>query len=153
LGVFAQLGFFKVWQKRMITDTSVLEELQLEWQGVCKLKERITVLLNASFAAGGSVARLADYPHNLPFLAACGVFNNALIAIRDAGYFSSRLRTLGGLVKDSKNSLPWVDYALIEKIVDKRNNLAHGAVILPRRDCWLYIDTLETQLREWRALP
>lgn len=115
---------------------------------------RIDVLVKASFAQGASaIARLADIPHNLPFLLACGVFNDALIYIRDAGHFSSKQRTLGALVKDGEKSLKWLDYVLIEEIVKKRNDLAHRAVIIPRGDCQRYIIALEAQLKAWKVLP
>jgi len=137
----------------MITNTSVLQTLQTEWQGVLKLKGKIDKLLKASFSQGASaIALLADIPHNLPFLYACGVFNDALIEIRDAGYFKSKMRTLGALITDSKNSLPWLNYTLMKEVVEKRNDLAHRAVILPRCDCWRYIDAIELQLRDWNVL-
>ena len=137
----------------MITDTSILQDLQTEWQGVLKLRGKMDRLLKASFSQGASATvLLADIPHNLPFLNACGVFNDALMAMRKAGYFSSQWRTLGALVKDSKNSLPWLNYLLMKEVVDKRNDLAHRAVILPRGDCWRYIDAIEVQLRDWKVL-
>jgi hypothetical protein len=56
---------------KMIIDTTVLQTLQTEWQGVLKLKGKVDLLLKASFTQGASaIARMADIPHNLPFLAA-----------------------------------------------------------------------------------
>lgn len=137
----------------MINDALQLQTIQEDWQGVRKLQSKIDVLLKASSAGGATaIARLADIPYNLPFLHACGVFNDVLLQLRDEGHFKSKQRTLGALVEESESVLEWLDFTSIEEIVSKRNEVAHDALILPRRDCGLYVDTLEFQLKAWKVI-
>jgi len=106
-----------------------------------------------SFAQGGSfVALIADIPHNLPFLHACSVLNDTLEQFRDEGPFGCKSFFLGALLKASELSLPWKDFSLISKAVDRRNALAHNGAILPRGECWQYIDAIEVELKYWKVL-
>ncbi len=56
---------------------------------------------------------------------------------------------LGTLVQNSEHALPWRNYALIVKIVEDRNALAHRAKIIRRRNCWRYIGAIEKELVQW----
>ena len=85
--------------------------------------------------------------HNLPFLHACGVLNEALRAV------DGSRRTLGALVEEYKPpKLPWVDYDGITEIVQKRNDLAYEGLLLPRGNCWRYMSTIEAELRAWSVI-
>ena len=137
----------------MIKDRTELARIQTEWDGVCKLREKIQRHLFIGGARGFS-HDLADYAHNLPFLQACGVLNDALKQLRDEDHFPGKGRqTLGALVGAAKDKLHWVDYSAVETIVSERNDLAHRARVLPRKDCWNHISTIEAELRNWSIIP
>jgi hypothetical protein len=78
------------------------------------------------------------------------VLNNILEALRDEGHFSYQGRELGGLVRASQKALPWRNYPLIKnEVVQRRNDLAHRAAIVPCDDCGRYIDAIEAELIVW----
>jgi hypothetical protein len=105
------------------------------------------------FTQGASaVIHLANIAHNLPFLHACSVLNDILEQLRDENHFQCKGRTLGALVKESEHHLPWNNFALIKEIVWRRNGLAHHSNILPREDCWRYIDAIEQELVAWKIV-
>ena len=137
----------------MILDREVLEELRKSWNGVRIFRERIQAATLGSFAQGGSfVIFIADAAHNLPFFHACSVLNNVLLQLEDEGYFKCNSIFLGALLERSENALPWKDFNLIKEGVDKRNNVAHKGEVIPRRECWKYIDAIESELVSWKIV-
>lgn len=138
----------------MISDATVLTEVRESWQGVTKMRERIKVgLFAAPGLIGGTFPHyVADTAYNLPFVHACSVLNDLLEQLAKEGHFNCGSRFLGALVKASKASLTWHDYSLIAEIVDKRNGIAHEGDLVPRKECWRYIDEIEKQLQEWGVL-
>ena len=49
-------------------------------------------------------------------------------------------------------NVSWVNYSAVTKMVEKRNDLAHRAALLPRGDCWDYLDVIEAELRSWSII-
>jgi hypothetical protein len=138
----------------MIEDAVALREIQIQWTGVLALREKIQRhLFSSSGIGGGYPAFAADCAHNLPFLHACSVFNEALLQARNEGLFVCQSFFLGGLVKAAEHHLKWVNYEAVVEMVDKRNQLAHHGALLPRRDCWRYLSAIESELRGWSILP
>jgi len=90
--------------------------------------------------------------HNLPFVHACAVLNEVLRQLRDEGRFACDGRTLGALVGASKDQLPWCDFVATTELVKRRNEVAHDAKLVPRGECWQYIDAIKAQLLAWGVL-
>jgi hypothetical protein len=138
----------------MIADLTALEEMRSAWNGVEVLKGRIQVGL---FASGGIIGgvypfSVADAAHNLPFLHAYSVLNDALQQLASEGKFTCKSIFLGKLLQESEKVLPWNDFALIKSGANRRNDLAHHGDVLPRDDCWKYIDAIKTELTLWGIL-
>ncbi len=134
----------------MIQDPAILKKIQQSWEGVVSLRKKYHAVVVSSFVFGGWPAlHIADAVHNIPFIFACSVLTDVLEQLKNEGHFNCEKRTLGALVGCSKTKLPWLDYALIDELVEKRNDLAHRAELLPRDDCWKYIDAIESELKSW----
>jgi len=110
----------------MIKDNNALQEIRQQWDGVVALRQKIHRNLFASVGFGGGFSHFtADCAHNLPFLHACSVLNEALLHVRDEAVFPCKSRTLGNLVEAAQEQIRWVNYSAITKMVEKRNDLAH----------------------------
>lgn len=134
----------------MIKDAIALQELRDSWRGVEALRDKLQRALLGSFAQGASFAIFAaDAAHNLPFVHACAALNDTLAQLQSEGHFRCRSIFLGALVSSSKVALPWKNFALIEEAVTRRNDVAHRGEVLPRKDCWRYIDAIKIELTAW----
>lgn len=136
----------------MISDLEVLKEIRESWDGVRNIHGIVYRSIVGSVGSAPFVIFIADIAHNLPFLHACSVLNDVLEQLRDEGEFKCNGRTLGKLAHASKDKLPWADFNLVKELIDHRNSLAHKGQILPRGDCWEYIDAIEEQLLGWNIL-
>jgi hypothetical protein len=137
----------------MITDKAALDEIRKSWSGVEALKNKVQGALLGSFAQGGVFAIfIADSAHNLPLLHAYAVFNDVLEQLAKEGKFQCKSIFLGALLAASEKVLSWKDFALIKQGVDRRNDVAHRGDVLPRADCWNYIEGLREQLVAWAIL-
>lgn len=138
----------------MISDQAVLNEIRLSWHGAEKLRER---LRREAFGSMGVIGgrfpfALADVAHNLPFMQAYSVLNDVLDQLRAQGRFSCSSRFLGPLVRASETALPWLDFSLIATGVSKRNQVAHDAIYLSRKECWDYMNAIERELAAWKVI-
>lgn len=137
----------------MISDSIALAEIRASWQGVEALRGRVQRALLGAFAQGGSSAIFAaDAANNLPFVHACAVLNDILGELAREGRFSCKSIFLGRLLAASEEKLPWNDFALIKEGVERRNGVAHRGELLPRGDCWKYIDAIKAELVAWGVL-
>ena len=140
----------------MIRDPAVLAEMEKEWQGVEALRKSLKLDAMVAFAMpmfGGHYPRtLSRAANNLPFVHACSVLNEVLITLADEGRFPSRSRFLGALVKASEKALPWVDFPLMQQIVNDRNDVAHRGKLLDENVCWSHIEAIHVQLSQWRIV-
>ncbi|MCH5374334.1 MAG: hypothetical protein JJ992_10170 [Planctomycetes bacterium] len=137
----------------MIQDPIALAEIQQQWDGARQLRERIKA--NAVFGFTGAhipVLNLSSLAYNLPFLHACAVLNDALLQLRDEGVYACRSIFLGALHNASKSAIPWNDWPLVGELIDRRNELAHKAVVISRKDCFRYIEAIENELRAWKIV-
>ena len=135
----------------MIRDPTALAEVEQEWAGVEALRTTLKVSAFASVGAiGGSFPfKLANAAHNLPFIHAYAVLNDALKILADEGRFSCKGIFLGELLKQSEKALPWQDFPSIKAGVSRRNDVAHHGILLDRSDCWKYIDVVKRELVAW----
>lgn len=132
----------------MISDQVVLEEIKQGWQGAEVLRKKTT----ASLFGGDFTIFIADQAHNLPFIHACSVLNDVLLQLKEEGHFSCRKFFLGALLNASKDKLTWQNFTLLKECVEKRNEVAHKGQIIPRGDCWKYMDAIREQLIVWGIL-
>ena len=137
----------------MISDQAALEEINRSWQGVEALKDKVQRALLGSFAQEASIVIfVADSAHNLPFIHAYSVLNDTLKQLAKEGHFPCKSIFLGALLDASEIALPWKNFALIKKGADRRNDVAHHGNVLPRTECWKYIDAIRDELRKWRVV-
>jgi hypothetical protein len=105
------------------------------------------------FSEGGTSATLAaNAAHNLPFVHACAVLNDVLEQLSDEGHFQCKTFRLGALLDKSENRLPWQDFQTIKNAVSRRNDIAHHGDVIPRAECWRFIDAIRAELVSWKIL-
>ena len=138
----------------MIKDPSALKEIRDSWSGVEALRQKLQRGLFASMGSLGGIYPffVADAAHNLPFIHAYSVLNDALEQLAKEGKFSCKSIFLGTLLAASKPAIPWADYALIESGTGLRNGVAHDGTLIPRAECWKYIDAIKVELTQWGIL-
>ncbi|MBN1569812.1 MAG: hypothetical protein JXA73_18345 [Acidobacteria bacterium] len=137
----------------MIRDKATLEEIRQSWIGVETLKNKVQRALLGPFAQGASfIIFIADSAHNLPLLHSYAVFNDVLQQLAKEGKFKCKSIFLGALLAASEKALSWKDFTLIKEGADRRNNMAHHGDVLPRGDCWKYIEGIREQLVAWAIL-
>lgn len=135
----------------MIKDTSTLSEIRKDWDGVETLRNKLQVSAFASAGMLGGIFpfTLSNAAHNLPFIHAFSVLNEVLIALERKGCFKCKSIFLGELLEASEMALPWKDFSTIETGVDRRNDVAHRADLLERKECWGYVDAIKLELSSW----
>jgi len=135
----------------MIRDTNTLSEIQKDWNGVEILRNKLKA---SAFASRGIIGgtfpfALANAAHNLPFIHAFSVLNEVLIALEKEGHFKCKSIFLGKLLEESESKLPWCDFATIKIGVERRNDVAHRADLLERKESWKYVDSIKKELSSW----
>lgn len=134
----------------MIKDEKSQVEIRESWAGVLRLKEHDRFC--PMIPGGGIIVASSLMPEgfwNLPFLLAYSVLDDVLTILHAQGFFECKSWMLGPKMEASKDSLPWKDYELVEAGKNARNELAHRAVILSKKDCFRYIDAIEVELTSW----
>jgi hypothetical protein len=137
----------------MITDIVALNEIRQSWRGIEALRDKLQRAILGSIASGGNFALFAsDAAHNLPFVHAYAVLNDVLEQLAQENQFQCKSIFLGTLLDASKNILPWANFTLLKKGADRRNDVAHRGDVLPRGECWQYIDAIKNELISWKIL-
>ncbi len=138
---------------KMMKDNNVLKEMVGAWEGVRKMQAMLDTY--ATTALVGGFPQLSDYQnacHGLTLIYAYAVLQEVLEQLRDEGQFVSSSGKLGTLMHESKKSLPWVDFAIIDKGRERRNDVAHRRSIVPLAESRRYIDAIEQELIAWKIL-
>ena len=134
----------------MIVNSSSLEALQVEWDGVVRMRERMKLLVIATFAGGAFTApALANVVYNLPLLLAFDVLKQVLLQARDDGRFTCSLGQLRNLMDSAKVALPWIDWESLREGVRRRNEVAHDGMFFESTQCLDDIANIEAQLVAW----
>jgi len=137
----------------VISEPEPLAEIRASWNGVRVLRQRLQSALLGSFALGGwSAIFAADAAHNLPLVHAFSALNDVLLQLEREGRFSCRSHFLGSLLDASKPSLPWLDFDLVRQGASRRNDVAHRGEVLPRGECWRYVDAIEAEFLAWGVI-
>ena len=92
--------------------------------------------------------------YNLPFLLAYAILDQVLDELLDQGAFQCHMKRplLGDKMFASRELIPWRDYDLVNTGRRARNELAHEAKLLPRDQCFAFIDAIEAELKGWGIL-
>jgi hypothetical protein len=91
-----------------------------------------------------------DEFYNLPFMLAYSVLEDAIDFLDVSGKIAKAGWKLGPRMEVAKTVLTWIDFALVDDGREKRNDLAHEAKLLPRKDCIHYIEAIGAELKAWR---
>ncbi len=138
----------------MITDPTVASTLRSEWDGVVKMRERMKLLVVATFAGGAITGRaLANVLYNLPVLLAFDVLTQALAAMRDQGAFACSRNQLGHLMDGSKTAVPWIDWDKLRAGVRRRNEIAHDGTLFDGSVCLQDVASVSDQFRNVTSCP
>lgn len=138
----------------MVKDQAKLQNIQASWKTVCAVQDRVGANLAAGSGMFGFVTHnFRDLTHSLVLLFAFSVLQDTLTQLRAESAFTSGGNQLGRLMEGSETALPWVDFTKVDEGRVRRNNLAHEMQVLPRGDCWEYIDAIENELLAWGVLP
>lgn len=126
---------------------------QKNWDGVEALREKLKRSASASAMGNGLFPfTLANAVHNLPFLHACCVLDDALKGIQNSIGFTSTRNTFGGRIYGAEHKINWVKFSSIKKILKDRNDLAHDGKLLERKECWEHIDSIKAELLSWKII-
>ncbi len=138
----------------MITDTDTLTEIRACWNGVEILRGKVqrSLLASVGMLGGTYPFAAADAAHNLPFMHALAVLNDVLEALAKEGVIKCKSHFLRALLAAAENELVWVDYGTISEAVSRRNEVAHRGELVPRGDCWRYVDAVKTELIAWEIV-
>jgi len=136
----------------MIENKESLEDIRESWNGVQKLKAFEN---RCALTSGGVVSlghAIPDGFWNLPFFLAYSILDDVLYALTEQGFFLCKSRQLGARMESSKGIIPWVNFELILAGKESRNDLAHRAVVLSKKECFKYILAIEAELKSWGIL-
>ncbi len=137
----------------MISDQQILDDIQKTWGTI----DRLLFAMKASSKPwilgpfGGTT--IPEQFCSFPLVLAYSTLDTALGELVSQGRFACKQRELGAKMFASKNILPWQDYGLVERGKSARNDLCHGAIMVPRREIIEYTDAVRTELKAWAILP
>ena len=137
----------------MISDTEALRDARDAWEFVRKSRNVIVGNCNvATIASSFNQRGIRDMCFNLLLASAFSVLEHVLQELRDQGDFACKGNQHGGLMVNSKASIPWVDYTLIDKARSDRNESIHQQRYIPHAQCRDYIAAVEIELVAWKVL-
>ena len=134
----------------MIVNPSAVTPIQIEWQGVIRMRERIGHLVLSTFAFDVSRSpAFGDVLYNLPFLLAIDVLKQVLLQAREDGQFTGSGSQLGDLIDSAKSSIPWVDWQCLREGVQRRNEVVQYGRLFGDVQSLRAIADVEAQLVNW----
>ena len=137
----------------MIVNPSAVTPIQIEWQGVIRMRERIGHLVLSTFAFDVSRSpAFGDVLYNLPFLLAFDVLKQVLLQARAAGLITGSGQRLADLIESAKSSLPWMDWDGLHEAVKRRNEVVHDGKLYGDAQCLEDISAIEAQLAAWAVI-
>ena len=131
----------------MIKDLAKKTEIVRDWEAVKKLCAGSHRQYQSSRGYINETPPESFY--NLPLVLAYCALDGVLIKLRDQGEFRCTGDFLGDRMKSSKKILPWYNYKLVSAGRIARNALAHKAKLVPKKECLIFINAIENELRAW----
>lgn len=118
----------------MIKNQDRKEEIVETWGSLRKLQNK---LVCCWMLPGGATIneRAPDETYNLPFVLAYAVLDNVLSELREQGDIKSKSWMIGAKMEASRDIFPWLNYELVYKGKDGRNNLAHDDKLMEKNEC------------------
>lgn len=139
-------------------DKEVHASIQNDWkviQLLCQSSHRQYQVPGGPFVNETTI----DEFYNLPFILAYALLDQVLSVFIEIGIFPppsgkppKKGWTIGPKMETAKNHLHWQNYDLIWKGKEARDNLAHRAVLLNKKESFLYIYALEKEFSAWKLL-
>jgi hypothetical protein len=139
----------------VIADPQELQDARDGWEFVRHTRNIIVGNCDVAAVTGAwsfNQAGMRDLCFNLLLTSAFSVLEDVLKQLRDEGVFVSQFSGLKQLMKNSRPSIPWVDWKLIDDGRDDRNKSVHALTYLPHAKCRDYLAALEIELFAWGVL-
>jgi hypothetical protein len=137
----------------MIADPVELEKHCNAWRSVRDSQMQFKAKLGfTGVGPGGNFGRgIFEACHDLTLVFAYAVLQDVLEQLKHEKRFSTRKTKpgLGELMQTSRSTLPWQDFALVDKGRNRRNDFAHHRMSVPVDECMEYIDAVERELHAW----
>jgi hypothetical protein len=133
----------------MLTDAATIADLQSEWTGVIKMRDRMQKVVTFSFVAGSIPSSATGVVYNLPVLLAFDVLGQVLRAARGEGLFACNSDHPGPLMDCAKTAFSWLDWDELRAGIRRRNEIAHDGQLFDGAQCLKDIANVEKQLMEW----
>ena len=137
----------------MISDVTAMQEVRAAWEFVRESRNAIVGNCNiATLVVGFNQSAIRDLCFNLLLASAFSVLEDVLRQLRDEGRFVGKDNRLGALMSNSRSSVPWVDYDLVDAGRNERNRTIHDRTYLAHANCRDYIAAIERELVAWGVL-
>jgi hypothetical protein len=137
----------------VIRDPNTLREIRDSWQTVVETERTASVTMIKAFNSGiPAGSEPAELFWGLLLIFAFSVLEDALLALRDQGEFSSKSSSLKNLMDNSRGTLIWQAFALADDGRERRNDVAHRRMTFPPTQCEKYIDCIGAELKNWGIL-
>jgi hypothetical protein len=138
----------------MITDANALREARDGWDFVRDCRN--VIVGNCDVAAmqtlGFNQSGVRDIGFNLLLASAFSVLEEVLRQLRDEGKFSGKDNRPKPLMADSRGTLPWLEFALVDRGREDRNQSIHERRFLSHGLCRDYIAAIEREMHHWGIL-
>lgn len=137
----------------VIADNSKKNEIQKSWNTVEELRKFDSFVPIMPDGSALSASSLMPEPYwNFPFFLAYAVLDDTLEILQSEGVFNSGSWKLSLKMRASQSTLPWQDYQLVDAGREARNDLAHEAKFLSKKECFKYVRAVENELKAWNIL-
>jgi hypothetical protein len=136
----------------MIKDPAVSQEIKDQWAAIQKL-----IVWNNTLCVGFVMftSTPPDEFYNLPLVLAYCTLDDVLGQFITEGTVTCTQRScffLGAKMKSAEKQITWIDYALIDKGLTARNDLAHRSKLATKADALKYVDGIEADMRAWQIV-
>jgi hypothetical protein len=136
----------------MITDPATIADLQSEWAGVVKMRDRMQNVVVFAFGRGGTPSSATGVLYNLPLLLAFDVLGQVLRAAKKEKIFACKGNSVGDLMDCAKSAVPWIDWGKLRAGVRRRNEVAHDGKLFEAAQCLQDIEDVAKQLMAWGVI-
>jgi len=137
----------------MIQDQAALSKIRESWRTVRTIEAEMESNLNAGlFSLVPKATGFSRYAESLLLLFAVSVLEDALKQLRVERVFRSRGDSLGLMMEESKEILPWVNYADVYAVKERRNSIAHDRMFLRSGECSQSLVVIAVELLAWGGL-
>jgi hypothetical protein len=137
---------------KLVKNARELARIQKLWSAVRRLadeRSQVHALPDGDIEVGRP---MPDAYFNLPVVLAVSALEETLEAARNENAFRCHGARLGMLMEASKARIPWRNFDAVDRIREKRNDIAHEGILYSRSDCLQMIAHIEAELSGWGVL-